>query len=85
MTKALGGEAVVHLPRASNNAGHGSLRLAQRGKSFQVVISYRCYILRPGQKTRDSHERLSMVFFYPLAEKISCNIRAKPTNQREPE
>jgi len=38
MAKALRGEAVVHLPRTSNNAGHESLRLAQRVKSFQAVL-----------------------------------------------
>ncbi|CAB5097806.1 hypothetical protein D3OALGA1CA_1218, partial [Olavius algarvensis associated proteobacterium Delta 3] len=35
MAKALRGEAVVNLPRTSNNAGHESLRLARRVKSFQ--------------------------------------------------
>jgi len=38
MAKALRGDAVVQLPRASNNAGHGSLRLARRVKSFQAVL-----------------------------------------------
>ncbi|CAB5097437.1 Aldehyde dehydrogenase (EC, partial [Olavius algarvensis associated proteobacterium Delta 3] len=33
------GEAVVNLPRTSNNAGHESLRLARRVKSFQSVLS----------------------------------------------
>jgi len=33
---SLRGEAVVQLPRASNNADHGSLRLARRVKSFQL-------------------------------------------------
>jgi len=37
MAKAFRGEAVVHLPRASNNAGHGRLRLARRVKFFQFV------------------------------------------------
>jgi len=37
MAKAFRGEAVVNLPQASNNAGHGSLRLAQRVKYLQVV------------------------------------------------
>jgi len=38
MVKALQGEAVVRLPQALNNAGHGSLRLARRVKSFQAVL-----------------------------------------------
>jgi len=38
MDKALRGDAVVHLPRASNNAGHESLRLARRVKSFQSLF-----------------------------------------------
>ena len=47
MVNALRDEAVVDLPRVSNNAGlqiptnrrgHGSLSLARRVKSFQVVI-----------------------------------------------
>jgi len=33
-------EAVVRLPRISNNAGHGGLRLARRVKSFQVVHQF---------------------------------------------
>jgi len=37
MGKALRDEAVVRLPRISNNAGHGGLRLARRVKSFQAV------------------------------------------------
>ena len=37
MGKAFRGEAVVNLPQASNNAGHGNLRLARRVKCFQVV------------------------------------------------
>jgi len=37
MAKAFRDEAVVNLPRVSNNAGHGSLRLARRVKCFQVV------------------------------------------------
>jgi hypothetical protein len=37
MVKAFRGEAVVNLPRASNNVGHGSLRLARRVEYFQVV------------------------------------------------
>ena len=37
MAKAFRGEAAVRLPRTSNNAGHGSLRLARRVKSFQCV------------------------------------------------
>ena len=37
MTKAFRDETVVNLPRDSNNAGHGSLRLASRVKCFQVV------------------------------------------------
>jgi len=36
MAKALRGEAVVHLPQTSNNAGHESLRLARRVKYFQT-------------------------------------------------
>ncbi|CAB5114178.1 hypothetical protein D3OALGA1CA_2159 [Olavius algarvensis associated proteobacterium Delta 3] len=39
MAKALRGEAVVNLQRTSNNAGHKSLRLARRVKSFQSVLS----------------------------------------------
>ena len=35
--EAFRGEAVVTLPRVSNNAGHGSLRLARMVKYFQVV------------------------------------------------
>ncbi|CAB5116810.1 hypothetical protein D3OALGA1CA_5169 [Olavius algarvensis associated proteobacterium Delta 3] len=37
MGKALRDEAVVRLPRISNNAGQGGLRLARRVKSFQAV------------------------------------------------
>jgi len=37
MGKALRDEAVVRLPRVSNNTAHGGLRLARRVKSFQVV------------------------------------------------
>ena len=41
MDKALRGEAAVLLPQDSNNAGHGSFRLARRVKSFQLF-----YLLR---------------------------------------
>jgi len=37
MGKALRDEAVARLPRVSNNAVHGGLRLARRVKSFQAV------------------------------------------------
>jgi len=37
MRCSLQGEAVVNLPRALNNAGHGRLLLARRVKSFQAV------------------------------------------------
>jgi len=37
MAKALRGEAAVLLPRTSNNAGHGSLRLARRVKIIMLV------------------------------------------------
>ncbi|CAB5133835.1 hypothetical protein D3OALGA1CA_3498 [Olavius algarvensis associated proteobacterium Delta 3] len=37
MGKALRGEAVVYLPRASNNTDHGRLLLARRVNSFQSV------------------------------------------------
>ena len=40
MAKALRGEAVVLLPRTSNNAGHGSLRLARRVKCFQFLYEW---------------------------------------------
>ncbi len=39
MAKALRGEAVVHLPRASNNTGHERLRLARRVKWFDLFSS----------------------------------------------
>jgi len=35
MVKAFRGDAVVYLPRASNNADHESLRLTRRVKYFQ--------------------------------------------------
>jgi len=38
MDEALRGEAVLHLPRASNNTGHESLRLARRVKFFNLLI-----------------------------------------------
>jgi len=41
MAKALRDEAVVLLPRASNNAGHGRLLLARRVKSFQAL--HQCF------------------------------------------
>jgi len=41
MAKALRGDAVVPLPRASNNDGHEDLRVAQRVKSFQRT-SFEC-------------------------------------------
>jgi len=41
MSKALRGEAVVHLPRASNNAAHGHLRLARRVRFFQLIYPLR--------------------------------------------
>ena len=40
MGKALRDEAVVQLPRISNNAGHGGLHLARWVKSFQVVDQF---------------------------------------------
>jgi len=40
MGKAFQGEAVVNLPRALNNAGHGRLLLARRVKSFQAVHQF---------------------------------------------
>ena len=40
MGKALRDEAVVRLPRISNNTGHGGLRLARRVKSFQAVQQF---------------------------------------------
>jgi len=39
MAKALRGEAVVRLPRALNNAGHGSLRSSQKGEIFSGCFS----------------------------------------------
>ncbi len=39
MAKALRGEAVVHLPRASNNTGHEGIRLARRVKWFHRFSS----------------------------------------------
>jgi hypothetical protein len=39
MVKALRGEAVVLLPRISNNADHGCLRLALGVKTFQRFTS----------------------------------------------
>ena len=39
MVKALRGEAVVLLPRVSNNTDHECLRLARRVKTFQLFIS----------------------------------------------
>ena len=38
MSKAFRDEAVVNLPQVSNNAGHGSLRMARRVKSFQDLV-----------------------------------------------
>ena len=50
--EAFRGEAVVNLPRSSNNAGHESLRLAQRVHLFMSFIRYSCYKLDTGWITQ---------------------------------
>ena len=57
MDKALQGEAVVLLPRALNNAGHGSLRLARRGKCFQNTekMPNIAILERPGSEKLSKH------------------------------
>ena len=72
MGKAFRGEAVVNLPQASNNAGHGSLRLpdllghsskseAQRVNIFRSFIRYSRYKLRTGWITHYLREPDDMV------------------------
>jgi len=56
MIKALRGEAVVHLPRTSNNAEHGRLRLARKGENFSGRSSvFESYKLHYGPMTHHSH------------------------------
>jgi len=85
MAKALRGEAVVRLPRISNNAGHGGLRLARRVKSFQVVDQF--FNVTHGFAARCSSnyfKALMLFLFTQVLKKISCNIRASSSRSRNP-
>jgi len=63
MAKAFRGEAVVSLPQASNNAGHGSLRLARRVHISRSFISYSRYKLHTGWIIHYLREPEDMVSF----------------------
>ena len=65
MAKALRGEAVVLLPRASNNTGHESLRLARRVKWFNLLSSCWAQQLVPWLIKRYPH--LTIEFSFILA------------------
>jgi hypothetical protein len=75
MGKAFRGEAAVNLPQASNNAGHGNLRLARRVHIFRSFIRYSRYKFPAGWITHYLREPDDIVSFQPMAEKISCNVR----------
>jgi len=76
MGKTLRGEAVVHLPRVSNNADHGLLRLARRVKYFQTFLNLEDDKLYPCRKDSYLQYRADIASFQLNAEKISCNVRA---------
>ena len=60
MAKAFRGEAVVHLPRASNKKGHASLRLAHRVEWFDLFSSGWAQPIVPWlTKTIENHRDLS--------------------------
>ena len=63
MAKAFRGEAVVNLPQASNNAGHGSLRLARRVHIFRSFIRYSRYKFHTEWITHYLREPDDMVYF----------------------
>ena len=75
MAKALRGEAVVHLPRASNNTGHERLCLARRVKWFHRFSS--CWAQPRVPWLTKPYPHLTMeLSFWPIVENISCNVRA---------
>ena len=77
MAKAFRGEAVGRLPRASNNAGHGSLLLARRVKLFQFFRPlWMLHIVR-WHNAPDSQISEWYVSFILSSEKISWNVWAK--------
>jgi len=75
MGKALRDEAVVRLPRISNNACHGGLRLAQGVKSFH---HFHQFFASQSTTRSDDFEFTSMpplYVFMNTREEISCNTR----------
>ena len=78
MAKTFRGEAVVHLPRTSNNAGHGMLRLACRVKLFQTFQPLLMLHILRWLRTRSFRYLIDIVLIKTLAEKISRNVRVKP-------
>ena len=76
MGKAFRDEAVVDLPRVSNNVGHGSLRLAHRVKSFQKIDPLWVLHIANYKFNQNFQCYRKIVSFQPPAEKISRNIQA---------
>jgi len=72
MAKAFRGDAVASLPRSSNNASHGSLRLTRRVKYFQFfhLIMGRDKVFL-GYPVHAFDQCTDMVSFWPLGKKIS--------------
>ncbi len=68
MAKALRGEAVVRLPRASNNMGHERLRLARRVKWFDLFSSWWAQQRVPWLTMLNPH--LAMELYFTQAFKL---------------
>ncbi|CAB5089285.1 hypothetical protein D3OALGA1CA_790 [Olavius algarvensis associated proteobacterium Delta 3] len=92
MSKALRGDAVVQLPRASNNAGHGSFRLARRGKSFQGVLKFSVVTnCTAAENARTHHNTTISLFFSQMLKRfhamfgLETNLSAEvPGNNPRP-
>ncbi|CAB5124935.1 hypothetical protein D3OALGB2SA_3221 [Olavius algarvensis associated proteobacterium Delta 3] len=68
MGKAFRGEAVVNLPRASNNADHGLLLLARRVNPFQLIhlLSRATNCISPQWPSRTNNTSLVFLFSHTL-------------------